>query len=88
MDFETCQNLGLFGQFLADMHTSVERLKRLELTDVELSVLAAMVLFSPGKLNYLYTLCMKRITGIWRVVIESKTIDKKIISFTILKDKF
>lgn len=50
VDLKTIQDLGLFGQFLADMHNSVERLKKLNLTDVELSVLASIILFTPGEL--------------------------------------
>lgn len=49
VDLKTIQDLGLFGQFLADMHNSVERLKKLNLTDVELSVLASIILFTPDR---------------------------------------
>lgn len=50
VDILNCEQYGIFGQFLLDMFYSVQKLKKLELTDVELSVMAAMVLFSPGKL--------------------------------------
>lgn len=51
VDILNCEQYGIFGQFLLDMFYSVQKLKKLELTDVELSVMAAMVLFSPGKLH-------------------------------------
>ena len=51
IDHVTCEQYGVFGQFLSDMHFSVQKLKKLELTDVELSVMAAMVLLSPGTMR-------------------------------------
>ncbi|XP_063412689.1 ecdysone-inducible protein E75-like isoform X2 [Mytilus trossulus] len=49
VDILNCEQYGIFGQFLLDMFYSVQKLKKLELTDVELSVMAAMVLFSPDR---------------------------------------
>ena len=43
--------IGHLGCVLADIGDAINRLKKLELTDVELSLLAALVLFCPGKLN-------------------------------------
>lgn len=53
IDHVTCEQYGVFGQFLSDMHFSVQKLKKLELTDVELSVMAAMVLLSPGTMRFM-----------------------------------
>ena len=42
-------SIGHLGSVFVDIVDSINRLKKLELTDVELSLLAALVLFSPGK---------------------------------------
>ena len=43
--------IGHLGCVLADIGDAINRLKKLELTDVELSLLAALVLFCPGKFD-------------------------------------
>lgn len=54
VDHKTCDKYGVFGQFLSDMYSSVQKLKKLELTNVELSVMAAMVLLSPDRPGLLH----------------------------------
>ena len=43
------ESIGLIGLVFSKLISVVERLRRLNLTDVELSLLAAMVLFCPGE---------------------------------------
>ena len=45
---ETCQEMGPFGDFFHKMFSSIQKLRILEMTDVELSILAAIILFCPG----------------------------------------
>ena len=42
-------DIGHLGCVLSDIGDAINRLKKLELTDVELSLLAALVLFCPGR---------------------------------------
>jgi hypothetical protein len=47
---ESGTNLGLLGQVFVQVQPIIAKIRRLELTDVELSLLCALLLFSPG--NY------------------------------------
>jgi hypothetical protein len=45
---ETCHEMGPFGVFFHKMFSTIQKLRSLEMTDVELSILAAIILFCPG----------------------------------------
>lgn len=45
-------HIGHLGHVLVEVMDAMNRLKKLELTDVELSLLAALILFCPGKCRY------------------------------------
>ena len=46
--------IGNLGSVFQDIIDAMSKLKKLEMTDVELSLLAALVLFSPGKAKSFY----------------------------------
>ncbi|CAC5399797.1 unnamed protein product [Mytilus coruscus] len=46
---ETCYKMGPFGDFFHKMFTTIQKLRSLEMTDVELSILAAVILFCPDR---------------------------------------
>lgn len=46
---ETCHSMGPFGDFFHKMFTTIQKLRSLEMTDVELSILAAIILFCPDR---------------------------------------
>lgn len=46
---ETCQEMGPFGVFFHKMFSTIQKLRSLEMTDVELSLLAAIILFCPDR---------------------------------------
>ena len=58
LDWQLGQELGLLGQVFHQFRPVLSKLRKLELTDAELSLLWALVLFCPGKL----ALC---ICGLW-----------------------
>lgn len=48
---ETCQNMGPFGDFFHKMFSTIQKLRSLEMTDVELSIVAAIILFCPDRIG-------------------------------------
>ncbi|KAL8586171.1 hypothetical protein ACOMHN_057733 [Nucella lapillus] len=49
MDWERIEELGLLGQVFTEIRPVLNKLRKLDLTDVELSLLCALVLFSPDR---------------------------------------
>ncbi|XP_076446100.1 uncharacterized protein LOC143283717 [Babylonia areolata] len=49
MDWQRVEGLGLLGRVFSEIRPILTKLRKLELTDVELSLLCALVLFSPDR---------------------------------------
>lgn len=54
------EEIGLLGQLFTDLTQVMQKLRALKFTDVELSLLSAIVLFCPGRLqNHLIYICFQ-----------------------------
>ena len=45
------KDIGMFGNVFEELHNAAKKLMKLELTEVELSILAALLLFCSGELS-------------------------------------
>lgn len=48
------EEIGLLGSLFTDLTQVMQKLRALKFTDVELSLLSAIVLFCPGKVFFLF----------------------------------